>query len=194
MQQFVICIVAAAMCVLCFAVGFIAAVVMRIGEHTAMLRVNGSERLPEPAAPAPQPQPRAEPQPQAQAQAQPQPVTGEVPQPPRAAPPPAAAPRPAPKPTPQPAPQPVAVAASLPFQHPNRWTDVPSPQPRPAGKVFLFGDPSDDQAAAPSFTPARPAAPQNARPMPQHSPPARLPAAEIDLLPRPQHGRNRRPR
>jgi hypothetical protein len=207
MPQFLIVTIAASMCVLCFAAGFIASVMWRLAERGTTVLADSLTRL---HAPAPQfpntmpPQPVPGPPPAA---VTPQPMPHEET---RAMQPFVVASQPIQQhelplspPQPQLIPQPEVVdaaqqIAALPFQHPSRVeqsTGVPPTRPPAAGKVYLFGDPHVAAGATPTFTPARQAPVPNVRPMQQHSTPTRLTPAELDLLPhRPQHSRDSRRR
>ena len=175
MPQFVVFAIAASMCVLCFAVGFIAALVLRIAQHSAAHDGNPSEvHAAIPAATEPQPAvaeagaavsrqlsislPRVE---TAERQHN--------------------APRP---------------AATAPAPHPThlvRSGGFPAPMASAAAKVYLFGDPQLEAVVMPSFDQA--AATPGTAWAADSATGTRLAPAEIDLLPRrTQHARPARRR
>jgi hypothetical protein len=179
MPEFLIFAVAVSMCVLCFAVGFIAALVLRFTQQMA-------------ASPA----------------AAPEPVQTSIPPEPAAVQTTSAAAAPAPAPVvpsislPQverteqqhdaPAVRPAPPLPQRPAAHAVPSAGFPAPQPAPPAKVYLFGDPPAEPAAVPAMTPMYAAAAPNTRPVKQHVSP-RLAPAEVDLLPRrPQHARSGR--
>jgi hypothetical protein len=200
MQQFVLCALAALMCVLCFAAGFVVAVLLRLADHSWFGRAGASPRLEE-RTPHPQEMPVA-PTPVAPTPVAPTPVA--VPQLQEV--PAAALSVAVPVAVPEPPVQPEqwflsAVPAEVPAQHheavPHRAAQLPAEHPmsreardtattaptRAPGKVFLFGDPGEDHVAPPSLPPVRPGLLSNAGPVQQQAP-LRIPPAEVDLLPR----------
>jgi hypothetical protein len=182
MPEFVVFAVAASMCVLCFGVGFIAALSLRIAEraapHTGMSDEPESLALPQtdvrqptlaetPAVPsptAPQPAislPRAE---RAHEQAAHALTPSTAPLPPQHA------------------------------THAVRGEGFP-PRTSPPEKVFLFGDPHVEPVVVPATAPVYRAPEPNPWATRQHVSPTRLAPADIDLLPhRSQYARSARRR
>jgi hypothetical protein len=182
MPEFLIFVIAASMCVLCFAAGFVAALVLRIAGFGAV-----PGHIASPASETPTPA-EAESLSPTVVEAATAPVVLPVPQTP-------AAPEQAPTAVSRNAPPlPVRPAA-----HAARAGGFPSPAPTaptaPPAKVFLFGDPQVEAVAAPSFAPVHGGShPTSQAPKP-HVAPLRFGPAEIDLLPhRPQHARSGRGR
>jgi hypothetical protein len=190
MPEFVVFAIAASMCVLCFAVGFIAALGLRIAEHTALPSLGAPGR---PATPTPA---------QADADADAvRPDTTDT----RSAP---AAPGRAitvahAESTVESRPD-VAARSTTPMRrqhatHADSAVGFPTPPApaapaAPAAKLYLFGDPHQEAAAVPSLAGVHSAAQSNAWGA-QHGAPPRLAPAEIDLLPhRPQYARSGRRR
>jgi hypothetical protein len=190
MPEFVVFVVAASMCVLCFAVGFIAALNLRIAERTTLPLIGGLRRSDDAALPP------------AEAVQQPTVATTSF------APPVPATPAPAPAPaTPAPAislpqaertfaqqvnvpPRPAAPAPLPQRTHAGQPVGFPPPAAPPA-KVFLFGEPHAEPVVVPSLPPGYAASQPSAWGTPQHAAPQPLPPAQVELLPhRPQHARS----
>jgi hypothetical protein len=182
MPEFLIFAIAVSMCVLCFAVGFVAALMLRIAGQPAIptrrsaaasvapasARAETPQQTVVAAPPAPADDGQAFPLPPAPAVTEPQPAPVSRPAPP------------------------------LPLRsvtHAVRPGGFATPTPAPPAKVFLFGDPQVETVAAPAFAPAPAAFSPNPQTPKPHVAPPRLPPAEIDLLPhRPQHARSGRGR
>src|SRR5262245_22083496 len=180
MPEFVIFAIAASMCVLCFAVGFVAALVLRIAGQNALpsLGVPGASQASTPTE-RDTPQPglmEATPGRAPHVHPVQSPHAVSVPEPPPAAPR-------------SPAPLPLRPTAFA-----DRSAGFPTP-PAPAAKVFLFGDPPLEPAAVPSLAAVHTVSHPSPQ-APQPHPPQQRPASsEIDLLPRrPQYARSARRR
>jgi hypothetical protein len=175
MPVFLTFAIAASMCVLCFAVGFVAALALRITRQTATWPAAAPEPLETATAPEPAivpASPAATPAPVPAVPSISLPHVEQAEQPQRA-----------PESWPAtPSPQHAA--------HPARTAGFPAPLPAPPAKVFLFGDPHVEGEVVPSITPMYAAAAPNPRTAKQHASPQRFTPAEVDLLPRrPQHAR-----
>jgi hypothetical protein len=179
MPEFVVFAIAASMCVLCFAVGFIAALGLRIAGHTALRSLSAPGR-PETATPV-------------QADAV-EPRVGEMPGAPAAPGHSVSVPQAASAVEPQPD---VAARSTTPLRLQPATHEVPAAgfptPPAPAAKLYLFGDPHREAVAAPSL--AGVSAPQSNAWVEHHAAAPGLAPAEIDLLPRrPQYARSGRRR
>jgi hypothetical protein len=178
MQQFVLCAIGATMCVLCFALGFIAAVVLGVADHVELRHAPAWLRGPKRAFRESPQEPRRE-----------------TPRPPAATPVPAAAPAPvyrqpwnAPAPAVAVAEEPATIAepaataapAPAPVEHPA----AAATESLPGHMVYLFGDPEPQPVGAPVSAAPRPGPESNVRPFKPHAAPSRLTGSEIDLLPR----------
>jgi len=173
MQEFVVFAVAASMCVLCFAVGFIAALNLRMAERSAPslsgapsrnddavpLHANAVQPMvaqapfvpvPAPVVPAPT---ISVPQAQRTLERQPDVTTRRVTQ----------------------SPLPTRMDAVQP-------SGFPTPASPPA-KVFLFGDPQVEPVVVPSVPPVPLASEPNRWTTAQHGAPHQLAPAQVELLP-----------
>ena len=181
MPQFIVFAIAASMCVLCFAVGFIAALVLRIAQHTAASDVAGSGRVDQSVSQEAEPlQPRVV---DTQPSAVPEARSISLPEVESAESPWDAAARP---------------ATTSPAQHAThlvRSGGFPGPPAPPPAKVYLFGEPHLEAVVVPSLASVHAGSPASTAVSKPHVAPPRLAPAEIDLLPRrPQHARTARRR
>jgi hypothetical protein len=177
MPEFVIFAIASSMCVLCFAAGFVAALMLRIAGRTA---IPGAGAMPA-SDPSPPGQPdgvRSRPveAPAVSVSAEPEDGFASA----QAAPAQDA-----------PAQLPLRPAA-----HEDQIGAFPTPPvSAPPAKVFLFGDPQVDATVAPPFAPRHTASHPIAEAPKPHVAPLHLTPTEIDLLPRrPLHARSARGR
>jgi hypothetical protein len=189
MQEFVVFAVAASMCVLCFAVGFVAALNLRIAERTELPLVGALRRVDDAAPkPADAVHPAIAETSFASAPIVPAPPTP-VPQAARTF-----EPRPdvATRPMASPLPQPTRGVQPVGFPPP---ASPPTSPPESPAKVFLFGEPRDEPVVVPAVPPVPAASQPNPWLTTQHGAPQQLAPAQVELLPRhPQYARSGRRR